>query len=146
MTATAAKPATGAHTIRPMCGAIKVDDERCKVFVNLASAYERYHVPTKGDAIRLIADDYGRTALCDVFDGVKNDSDPYTDYFDKDSVVVRPGDRNYDVAFAVYVKTLVHDAKITTRRYERNFGTPYYDARRHDEWVNYLQELNEIKL
>ena len=142
MTAIATKTDTTAtaNDVRPMCGAIKVNGKRCKVFVSLADSHDDWHVPTKDDSIRISAYDFGRTPLRYAFDGVQNDAYPYPDYIGNDRVIVRPGDRNYDVAFATYVKTAVHEAKIMNRGCELNFGAP------HNKLVGYLQKLNEIKL
>ena len=148
MTAIATKTDTAAtaNDVRPMCGAIKVNGKRCKVFVSLADSDEDWHVPTKDDSIRISAYDFGWTPLRYAFDGVQNDAYPYPDYYGNDRVIVRPGDRNYDVAFAIYVKTLQHNAKINIRRCESRRGTKWFDEKRLNEWSEFLKNLNAINI
>ena len=147
-TMTSTKNATATTLdIRPMCGAIKVNGKRCKLFVTPAKYdHNHLHIPTRSDSIMLSADDYGSTVLRDAFDNVKNETDVYTDYFDNDSVVVSPGDRNYDVAFAIYVKTLQHNAKVNIRRCESRRGTKWFDEKRLSEWSEFLKNLNTINI
>lgn len=137
-----------AISIRPMCGAIRVDGKRMKVSVFIKDRHASLEAPSKDVTFCVSAYDYGCTPLWKVFDGVKNESDPYTDYFDNDYAVVAPGSRNYDIAYATYVKTQIHRAKISIRRFEKRLaqGRKLYSYEDIDKMREYLHNLENVEL
>lgn len=70
---------------------------------------------------------------------IQNDSDYQTDYFDSDKVVLEPGDKFYDEAFAAYKKRVVSDSTRWMKKAEKRLQKEL-EGRAYPSTVKYLQD------
>ena len=79
-----------------------------------------------GEIICVYAKEYGRQ-LSKIFDDVVNDTDTMTDYFDKDSIYLNPGDEHYAAAKAAGEKKNAANKKrweeTARKRHAKRYGT-----------------------
>lgn len=70
-----------------------------------------YHYDEKTGEVTIYARKYGCSEIPREMGAVRNDTDTMTDYFDKDSLDLHPGDAWYDRVQAVAVKSTIKDLK-----------------------------------
>ena len=70
-----------------------------------------YQYDEKTGEVTIYARNYGRSEIPREMGNVRNDTDSMTDYFDKDSLNLFPGDAWYDRVKAVAVKSVIKDLK-----------------------------------
>jgi hypothetical protein len=95
-----------------------------------------YRYDEKTGEVTIYARNYGRSEIPREMGNVRNDTDTMTDYFDRDSLNLFPGDAWYDRVKAVAVKSAIKDLKRRITWLEKDLekpGTPWHRQNGMDE-------------
>lgn len=89
-----------------------------------------YRYDEKTGEVTIYARKYGYSEIPREMGAVRNDTDTMTDYFDKDSLDLHPGDAWYDRAKEVAMKSLIRDLKRRIAWLEKDLEKPASAAHR----------------
>ena len=111
---------------------------------NYCSCYYRYD--EKSGEVEINARNYGHVIPREM-GNVRNDTDAMTDYFDKDSLTLRPGDKWYDQVKVAAIKGIIHDLKRNIAWLKRDLEKPGSATHRQlgmDKLCEYEKQLAKL--
>lgn len=106
-----------------------------------------YCFDEKTSEVKIYAHNYGRNEIPREMGAVQNDTDSMTDYFDTDSLVLKPGDKWYEAVKAVAIKRQIKNLKKHIewlKRYLERPGAAGIRQMRMDELCNCEKRLVEM--
>jgi hypothetical protein len=102
----------------------------------------RFSMYDEDDQVTIWAEDYGNAIPADIF-SVDNETDIYTDYFDKDSAVVEPDHPLYAYARAAALSAKLHDEEGCIRYWKKRIAN--YGTHKRDRYESAEYMRNNIK-